>query len=42
MIETASMKAPFWAPFLALRALSLAALAGAPFAAAAALRLARD
>jgi heme exporter protein B len=34
--------APFWPPFLALCALSLAALAGAPFAAAAALRLARD
>jgi len=33
---------PFWPPFLALCALSLAALAGAPFAAAAALRLARD
>lgn len=34
--------APFLAPFLALCALSLAALAGAPFAAAAALRLARE
>ena len=34
--------APFWPPFLALCALSLAALAGAPFAAAAAIRLARD
>jgi heme exporter protein B len=34
--------APFLAPFLMLCALSLAALAGAPFAAAAALRLARE
>jgi heme exporter protein B len=34
--------APFLAPFLVLCALSLAALAGAPFAAAAALRLAGD
>ena len=34
--------APFLAPFLALAALSLAALAGAPFAAAAALRLAGE
>jgi heme exporter protein B len=34
--------APFLAPFLVLCALSLAALAGAPFAAAAALRLARE
>ena len=34
--------APVWPPFLALCALSLAALAGAPFAAAAAIRLARD
>jgi heme exporter protein B len=34
--------APFLAPFLLLCALSLAALAGAPFAAAAALRLTRE
>ena len=34
--------APFMTPFLALCALSLAAVAGAPFAAAAALRLARE
>jgi heme exporter protein B len=34
--------APFLAPFLVLCALSLAALAGAPFAAAAALRLAGE
>jgi heme exporter protein B len=34
--------APFLMPFLVLCALSLAALAGAPFAAAAALRIARD
>jgi len=34
--------APFMTPFLALSALSLAAVAGAPFAAAAALRLARE
>ncbi len=34
--------APFLMPFLVLCALSLAAIAGAPFAAAAALRLARD
>lgn len=34
--------APFLTPFLALCALSLAAIAGAPFAAAAALRLARE
>ncbi len=34
--------APFLTPFLALCALSLAAIAGAPFAAAAALRIARE
>ena len=34
--------APFLTPFLVLCALSLAAIAGAPFAAAAALRLARQ
>ena len=35
-------RAPFLTPFLVLCALSLAALAGAPFAAAAALRIARE
>jgi heme exporter protein B len=34
--------APFFTPFLVLCALSLAAIAGAPFAAAAALRIARE
>ena len=34
--------APFLTPFLVLCALSLAAIAGAPFAAAAALRIARE